>query len=273
MPQRRRAGFYERTLGRLLDEGVLRRDLSVIVACGGEADRDVLLRLGFEKVTITNVDASGADDRYAPFDWAWQDAEQLAADDESYDVGIVSAGLHHCHSPHRALLELYRVSRVAVVGFEARDSLLMRAAVRAGLAEQFEISAVAHQNLRAGGVANSPTPNYVYRWTEREVAKTITAFAPHARPNIRYFRELELPPSLIQREGSSLQARALRLAAPLAAGLARVAPRQSNQFAFVIHKPHVPDDLQPWMTVDGDRVAPDPTVIGARYRIGPPSDG
>ena len=38
------------------------------------------------------------------------------------------------------------------------------------------------------------------------------------------------------------------------AGITRVLPRQANLFAFVIEKPRLPDDLQPWMRVEGDEL-------------------
>jgi ubiquinone/menaquinone biosynthesis C-methylase UbiE len=265
---RERAGFNVRVLRGLVDDGLLRRDMSVLVSCGGDTDREVLLACGFEDVTITNVDASGEDDRYAPYGWAFQDAEALAAADESYDVALVSAGLHHCHSPHRALLELYRVARVAAVVFEAADSALMRAAVRASLAADYEVSAVAHQSLRAGGVANSEVPNFVYRWTPREVEKTIASYAPHARHRVRYFHDLELPSSLLQLERTSTRGRLVRAAKPFVTGLARVFPSQANLLAFVVEKPRLPEDLQPWMTLVDGRPAPDAAAIGERYRIG-----
>lgn len=272
MLDRERAGFYERVLAQLLDDKVLRPDMSVLVSCGGDTDRDVLNRLGFERVTITNVDSSGDDDRYWPYDWAWHDAEQLVFDDESFDVGLVSAGLHHCHSPHRALLELYRVARVAVVGLEARDSLLMRTAVRLGVADCYEVAAVAHQGLVAGGVANSSTPNFVYRWTEREIEKTIASFAPHVRPRVRYFHELELPASLLDLDESSKRGRVIRIARPFVAGLARLIPSQANLLGFVVEKPTLPDDLQMWMTLIGGVPKPDRDAIAERYRINEDSE-
>ncbi|WP_422281189.1 methyltransferase domain-containing protein [Bradyrhizobium sp.] len=81
----------------------------------------------------------------------------MSYDDESFDAVIVDAGLHHCHSPHRALLEMYRVARKCAVAFEARDSLLMRAAIRAGLTEEFERSAISADRMRAG---ESPIPEF-----------------------------------------------------------------------------------------------------------------
>ena len=171
--------------------------MSVLVSCGGTADRDALAAAGFTDVTITNVDSAGDDGALAPFAWEHQDAEALTYEDESFDVAIVSAGLHHCRSPHRALLELYRVARVAVVALESRDSTLMRLGVRLGAVDEYELGAVAAHGLRAGGVENTSTPNYVYRWTEREVEKTVASFAPHARHRIRFFREFELPEVLV----------------------------------------------------------------------------
>ena len=104
----------------------------------------------------------------------------------SFDAVIVDAGLHHCHSPHRALLEMYRVARKCAVAFEARDSLLMRAAIRAGLTEEFERSAISADRMR-GGVADTGIPNFVYRWTEREVKKTIASYEPARIPQISFF--------------------------------------------------------------------------------------
>jgi ubiquinone/menaquinone biosynthesis C-methylase UbiE len=263
-----RSGFYERVVSTLVEDRVIRPDMTVLVSCGGDKDRSVLLDLGFRHVTITNVDSSGEGERYRPFDWSYQDAENLSYADESFDVCVVSAGLHHCHSPHRALLELVRTARRCVVMIEARDSALLRVAERVGLTETYEVSAVAHQGLRAGGVRNSSTPNFVYRWTERELEKTIAAYLPHARTQLRYFHELELPAGVHEIGRSSVRGSAVRLAAPIVTGLARLFPSQSNQFGVLISKPVIPYDLQPWMTVIDGRPEPNASVIRQRYRIG-----
>jgi hypothetical protein len=47
-----------------------------------------------------------------------------------------------------------------------------------------------------------------------------------------------------------------------------VLPRQANLFAFVIEKPRLPDDLQPWMRIEDDDLRPDPDVVGRRYGSG-----
>jgi len=261
-----RSGFYHRVLGGLLDDGLLRRDMSVHAAAGGKADRDILLALGFDDVTVSNLDEREAGAGLAPYAWRYEDAENLSLEDGSVDIAVISAGLHHCRSPHRALLELYRVARVAVVALESGDSALMRLGARFGAVDDYELGAVAAHGLAAGGVANTSTPNYVYRWTEREVAKTVASFAPHARHRIRYFREFELPDVLVEsvRGPRGLALRALRPALGL---VVRVLPGQANLFAFAIEKPQLPRDLQPWLRLEDGRVEPDERTIGARHRI------
>ncbi len=261
-----RSSFYRRVLEELLDEGVVRRDMSVLVAAGGSADRDAFRELGFERVTISNVDEAVAAEELAPYEWSFQDAEALSYPDGSFDVTVVSAGLHHCRSPHRALLELYRVARVAALALESRDSSLMRLAVRLGAVDEYELAAVAAHGLRSGGVANSSTPNYVYRWTEREVEKTVASFAPHARHRIRFFREFELPETLVEIDRGA-RASVLRLARPVVTGITRVLPSQANLFAFAIEKPRLPEDLQPWMRVEDGELHPDADAVSRRYHV------
>jgi SAM-dependent methyltransferase len=239
-----RAGFYERTLGRLLEEGVADLSMSVLVVAGGDLDRAALRAAGFENVTVTNITAG-------------VDAEDLPYEDESFDLTVVSAGLHHCRSPHRALLELYRVARRAALALEARDSLLLRFATRIGAIEEYELTAVAANDFAAGGVQDTAVPNYVYRWTEREVAKTIASYAPHARHRILFFHELEVHFSVVDMTGGPVKRTAARAALPALRLLTRVAPSQANLFAFAIVKPELPRDLQRWLRVGSEGVEPD----------------
>lgn len=263
-----RSGFYTRAVRGLLDEGVLGRDDRVLVTCGGRLDRDVLHAAGLANVTITNLDERITMDEYEPYAWQRADAEALPYDAGAFDWGLVAAGLHHCRSPHRALLELYRVSRRGVLGVESRDGLAMRAAVRAGLVDDYELGAVAAHGLAAGGVANTAVPNYVYRWTEREVEKTIASYAPHARHRFLFLHELELPEAVLAstrgRRGAAL--RALR---PVARGVARVLPSQANLFAFAVVKE---PGLQPWLRPGPDGPEPDPAWLGERYVVAPASE-
>ena len=228
-------GFYKDVLARLIAAGTFSISDSVLIVCACPLDEGVLREVGFTDFTITNLDGGMANQR--------QDAENLSYDDESFDAVIVHAGLHHCHSPHRALLEMYRVARKCAVAFEARDSLLMRAAIRAGLTEEFERSAISADGMR-GGVADTGIPNFVYRWTEREVKKTIASYEPARIPQISFFYEMRLPIQRFTRTGN----RALRFCAlmiePLSRVFAAIFPSQCNKFAFAVSKTA---PLQSWI--------------------------
>lgn len=262
-----RSDLYRHVLETLLEDGTIERSMSVLVVAGGPADRDALAAAGFDHVTISNLDeAQAPPPALQPYDWRFEDAERLTLEDEAVDVAIVSAGLHHCHSPHRALLELYRVARVAVIAIESRDSALMRLGIRMGVIDDYELGAVAAHGLQAGGVANTSTPNFVYRWTEREVKKTLAAYAPHARHRIRFFRRFEFP-ELLTEAAQGRRRLALRLLRPAVSAAVRALPSQANQFAFAIEKPQLPRDLQPWLRLEEGRPAPDERAVSRRYRI------
>jgi SAM-dependent methyltransferase len=250
--------FYLKVLSALLKGGVIGRAEKVLVVCGGELDRDVLLTLGFTDVTISNVDPRMAQDEqpFKPYTWGRQDAENLACDDDSFDLVLVHAGLHHCRSPHRALLEMYRAARRAIVVIEARDSLAMRWACRLGFAAEYEVTAVATNGWEYGGVDNSPIPNYVYRWTEREVAKTLATFDPRGKIETRFFYGLEVPYAAVAHQ-SRARAALLRGLSPLLYAFSRLFPGQGNCFAFYARKPVYPPDLHPWLKVEDGRVVPD----------------
>jgi SAM-dependent methyltransferase len=242
--------FYERVIGELVGDGRLSPSARVLVVCGGDVDRDVLEKAGFANVTITNLDPGTRGEAYAPFHASVQDAESLSYGAGEFDVAVVHAGLHHCRSPHRALLEMYRVAKRSVLVIEARDSFAMRQATRLGVAADYEVSAVQAHNWTHGGVANSPIPNYVYRWTEREVEKTLASCNPEGRQKVDYFYGLDLPFDYVESK------RLLRaLAIPLQI-LTWALPSQGNCFGFWVTKPTYPDDLQPWLTVHGDAVVP-----------------
>jgi SAM-dependent methyltransferase len=241
-----RVGFYERVLRELLAQQLVERDWRVLIVAGSELDRQVFAACGFTDVTVTNLSGDGDEQ---------QDAEALTYDDDSFDLAVISAGLHHCASPHRALLELYRVGRRGLLGLEARDSALMRVAQRAGVVDEYELTAVADNAFTAGGMRNSAIPNYVYRWTEREVEKTIASAAPQRRHRFVWLRELELPVSVLELGGKGRW----RFAAGPLKLVTKVFPRQANLFAFACFR----GDLQPWMS---DESTPD--VAAIRERLG-----
>src|ERR1700754_1642004 len=191
--------FYLQTLRELLNDGWLRLDSSVLVVCGGGYDRDIFYTLGFRHVTISNLDSRLTGDEFAPYPWSRQDAENLDFEDGTFDFVVVHQGLHHCRSPHQGLLEMYRLARRGVVAFEPRDTRLVRLGVRLGFGQEYEVAAVAGNGLQFGGGGDSATPNFVYRWTKREIEKTIHTFAPEGRARFRYFSALRVPESRIRK--------------------------------------------------------------------------
>ncbi len=246
--------FYSETLRRLLRGGWLELDNSVLVVCGERYDRDVFHGLGFRQVTISNLDLQINGDEFAPYRWSLEDVENLGFEDGAFDFVVVHQGLHHCHSPHRGLLEMYRVARRGVLAFEPRDTTLVRLGVRLGFGQEYEIAAVAENGLKSGGAGNSSTPNFVHRWTEREIEKTVHTFAPEGRAEFRYFCALRVPKQRMKSMKNRLVAGAFAVLLPVAQLFAKLFPKQSNCFAFAITKPR---ELHPWMA--------DETTVNAQW--------
>jgi SAM-dependent methyltransferase len=259
------SSIYSRVLRRALAGGLVSRHDRVLVVCGGPTDRNRLFEAGFTDVTVTNVDDRMRAGLF-PYPWQQQDAENLALENDSFDVAVVHAGLHHCHSPHRALLEMFRVARRAVIVIEARDSFAMNLAKRLGFAIDYEIEAVSDDGYEAGGVGNGPIPNYIYRWTEREVVKTIASFDPTRAPRVKFFYGLRLPHQRFANTERPLLRMALSVLGPMIELFAKALPKQGNEFAFVISKAA---PLQPWLTDRGGGVRVDRATVrrmGRAYR-------
>ena len=256
--------FYLETLQRLLDEGWLRTQDDVLVVAGGDADREVLLAMGFTSATITNLDDRMRGDEYAPLRWSFEDAEDLSYADNSFDVCVVHQGLHHCRSPHRALLEMYRVARRGVVVFEPQDTALTRLGVRLGVGQEYECAAVADNDLRWGGVQNTDVPNFVYRWTAREVGKTLASYDPTGHPRIRFFYDLRVPGAAAARLRSRPVKAMARVAAPVARAVLRLLPSQANAIAVVADKLDPRTDHHPWLVADEHGARADADWFGQR---------
>jgi SAM-dependent methyltransferase len=246
----RQDDFYAETVSGLLQAGLLDRSMRVLVCCGGTLDKDVLWKLGFSDVTISNLDQRLKGDEFKPYQWSFQDVEHLSFSGDEFDFAIVHNGLHHCYSPHRGLIELYRVARRGVLVFEPRDTALVRLGQRLNFGQTYEVAAVSHNGLDAGGVGNSGVPNYIYRWTEREVEKTILSYAPYADPHFYYRYALRVPWSRLTTLRNPLFLSAVVAGLPILKLLFRMFPRQANGFAFAVMKPDLPRDLHPWLRMD-----------------------
>ena len=100
--------------------------------------------------------------------------------------------------PHLAVLEMYRVSKIGTLIIEGNDSLLMRISGKLGMSEDFEVASVDKAN-NLGGVEESGIPNYVYRWKEREIFKTLSSYDPEIDHKIMYTYNNDLENPGIQR--------------------------------------------------------------------------
>lgn len=170
--------FESSVIQKILSTGLIKKEDSVLVVCGGLFDKKLMDNFGFKNYLITsNVDPKKIKGikKYSK-----EDAQNLSFLKDSFDVVMVVAGLHHCSSPHQALCEMYRVSKKRVLVFESQDSFIMRFFVKLGLAEK-------HERSSSYGVDSTEVPNYIYRWTKREVEKTISSYNPPLNPKIKYF--------------------------------------------------------------------------------------
>lgn len=227
--------FYIATVREMVAAGILDPKASTLVLCAGILDYAVLMFSGFSNVTLSNLGAQERD--YAPYAWQSIDAEAISLPDGAFEQVIVHAGLHHCRSPHAGLCEMYRVAAKTAVVFEARDSALMRLAERFGATKNYEVQSVRKNGGSRGGLRDGPIPNFIYRWTEREVWKALAACDPTGEPNVSYYYGFRIPVAAHSKNSSGVRRAVLLLASAAAKVASRLLPRQGNEFAFAVGKP------------------------------------
>lgn len=134
------------------------------VCCGSGMMSEDLARLG---ARVTGIDFSEgaivrAAERARRFDFAARflvaDVEALPFGDQSFAVVAVHDGLHHLDDPYRALREMTRVAKDAVLILEPARAALTRYAVALGFSEEVE---------EAG--------NYVHRFRAVDLAQRLEA--------------------------------------------------------------------------------------------------
>lgn len=255
--------FYREVIAQLLRTAVIDTDMELLVLCGGETDRAVLHDHGFTRVVISNVSQSPWEP--APFQSCQQDAERITYEDGSFDFCVVHNGLHHCRSPHRALVEMYRVARKGILFFEPYDNLVTRLGVKLNIGQEYEHASVFFNDGHHGGVGNSAVPNYIYRWTEREIEKTINSYAPYARHEFRFIHTNRIPWAQLRARRNGGARHMVRLAQPALKLLETCFPKQGNHFAAVVLKPRLPAALHPWLSQDGATIRPNDQWLASRY--------
>jgi hypothetical protein len=234
----------------IVDKRITNKDASILICGGGHLDKETFLSLGFENVTVSNVDTRVSSDEFAPYKWDYQDAQSLSYDDATFDYVVIHAAIHHASMPHKVLLEMYRVSRFGFLAFEARDSILMKLVTKLKLNQEYEHAAVFYNACSYGGVNNTEIPNYVYRWTEREIEKTIQAYSPICNHTYLYDYATAYPctPELELKNG--LKVLILSILKPFYIIISKIFYKQQNQFAFFVKKASNENKLFPWLYRD-----------------------
>jgi ubiquinone/menaquinone biosynthesis C-methylase UbiE len=245
-----RISFYKNTIYKWITD----KNASILVIGGGETDRSVFHSMNFNNVIISNLDSRLKGDEFAPYQWSFQKAEGLSYNDEEFDFVVVHAALHHCESPHRALLEMYRVAKVGIIAFESRDSFLMKFLEKVQLTLTYEHVTVYNNGCEFGGVNNTEIPNYIYRWTEREIEKTINTYSPYAKHDFQYQYGNDIPYSMSLEKNASLKGLVVSLAKPFYQFFTILFPKQQNLFAFHVQKPNIPRDLHEWLTMENKEI-------------------
>jgi len=241
--------FYLSVIGKALKKQILTITDTILVVGGGETDKRVFLEHGFKNVVISNLVYHHQVNDYTPFKWEPQDMEHLTYADNSFDWVFVHAALHHCASPHFALCEMLRVAKNGVGVFESRDSLLIRTAVNMKLVSKYELEALVLTNGEMGGVRNSNVPNFIYRWKESEVKKTVNSFLPQYIHDFHFFYDYMVPTQRMDMSPSFSKRLLVRMVAVVAPVLRFLFPKQGNQFAFLVSKE---GKLQPWLKRGGE---------------------
>jgi ubiquinone/menaquinone biosynthesis C-methylase UbiE len=257
--------FYEHTLKKLMSMKILNKNSKILVVCGGEGDKVAFRNMEFKNVTISNLDTYLSSDKMFPYQWSFQNAEELTFSDCSFDFCVVHEGLHHCFSPQRGLLEMYRVSKFGLLLIEPCDSVFSRFGIAVNIGQEYEHSAVVYHDFKSGGVANSSVPNYVYRWTEREIVKAICSYSPYGKHRFFFWRRLIMPwRNLENRRSTVIQLlRPLFLLFEMADS---VTSRMGNTLAAVVLKPEIPRDVHPWLRISGGEFGPNVDYLTRKFQ-------
>jgi SAM-dependent methyltransferase len=241
---------------------------SVLVVGGSAGDGRTLQRLGFTRITLSNLleprPSEQADLDDAKMSAVRVDAEEMELPDNSYDLVLAHEMLHHCRSPHKALLEMLRVSRKHVILLEPNNSFAMRMLVRFRFSFPYELPAVIAGGFQTGGVRDSSIPNYIYRWNAVDVHQTAACYLAESEFNL-YARgywdfnvdEYELRRRTETRIGSVTKILSPRVFLTGLRSFQTVANHmpwlsgQGNKFFSCIQKS---SELKPWLIQKGDEI-------------------
>ncbi len=226
----KRKNFYESIINHIITD----KNSKILVVGGTKYDSDIFKESNFSNVTISNLDK---ENDYSPHKHSLQDLRKLSLDDNSFDYVIANACIHHTSKPHQAILEMYRVSSKGIIVIEGNDSFLIKITNFFGLSQEYELSAIieGEYDHDMGGVDNTDVPNFVYRWTEREVYKLISCYEPQFNHKINFFYDTDF--------GGYKDVKKIKLISPILYLLEFIAriyfiifKKEQNLFSFFINK-------------------------------------
>jgi len=240
----------------------------MLIVGGSYRDAHVAYRAGFRNIVLSNIEPMADADK-VPMDDArltvlHADLERLDMPNGAYELVLAHEVLHHCRSPHQAVLEMLRVSSKHVMLMEPNDSLIMRALVKLRLSFPYELPAVIYNDYAKGGVQNSDIPNYIYRWDRRSLYQTTAAYLPESEfsLNVRQYWDFNVDARELSRRKQTRLGTFTKILGPsgFLFGLkafqatANAFPwlrRQGNKFFAHISKQEA---LKPWLVREGEIV-------------------
>ena len=179
----KRWNFYRHLINKYLKKS------SSILIIGASSDEIKL----FKNEKFTNITVGYFDDRELidlkkikleyDFEIHKVDARKINFENQSFEYCLTHATIHHIDLPHLAITELYRVSKLGTLIIEGNDSIVMRIATKFGFSEEYENSSISDMK---GGLLNSGLPNYIYRWSEREIYKLLNSYNPNINHQINF---------------------------------------------------------------------------------------
>ncbi len=181
-----RKKFYEKIINKVITD----KTSKILVVGATQYDSNIFQKNKFLNVTIGNLDEKSD---YMPHKHSLQDLRSLKLENNSFDYVVANACIHHTSRPHQAVLEMYRVSKKGIIVIEGNDSYFIKLANYLNLSQEYELSAVINKDhsYDKGGVDNTNIPNFVYRWTEREIYKLISSYEPQYKHEIQYFYDID----------------------------------------------------------------------------------
>lgn len=249
----------------------------LVVGCSAEDGRS-LRKIGFTRITLSNLldprPSEQADLDEAGMHAISVDAEAMELADNSYDLVLAHEALHHCRSPHKALLEMLRVSRRHVILLEPNNSLAMQCLLKLRFSFPYELPAVIASGFRTGGVRDSNIPNYIFRWNAMDLYQTAASYLAESEFDIyaREYWDFNVDETELRRRTETRIGIATKVLSPrlFLMGLhcfqfiANHIPwlrRQGNKFFGCIEKR---GELKPWLVRRGDEIAFNDAYIAGR---------